>query len=71
MMPFRDILKQKECEAVLLDQLQRAYEATPKVEQKAMLHADDDYAFRFACKSGHLKLANWLWSLCETPKEQS
>ena len=35
-----------------------------------MLHAKDDLAFIMACEHGHLKLAEWLWSICPD-EEQS
>ena len=58
-----EILKQKEGEALLLGQLRGAYEATRKVEQKDMLHADDD-AFGAACGLGYLAIVEWLWGIC-------
>ena len=71
MTTFIEILKQKEGEALLLGQLKSAYEATPKVEQKAMLHADDDNAFGAACGLGHLEIAKWLRGLCQTAEEKT
>ena len=29
-----------------------------------MLHANDDYAFRWACGRGHQDIAKWLWKVC-------
>ena len=40
-------------------------------EKTAMLHADDDNAFRGACTYGHQKIAEWLMGLCQTAEEQS
>jgi hypothetical protein len=27
------------------------------------IHADDDWAFIWSCKNGHLEVAQWLWSI--------
>ena len=36
-----------------------------------MLHADDDYAFRDVCESGHLEIAKWLQDLYHTLEDKT
>ena len=49
MTKFIKILKQKEGEARLLEQLKSTYEGGTEVEQSEMLHSEDDYAFGLDC----------------------
>ena len=71
MSTFQEILKKEESQEALLTQLKETWKSTADDKKSEMLHADDDYAFRWACENGHLTIAEWLWSECKTPDEQS
>ena len=65
------ILKNEGSQEALLAQLKEAWETTADDKKSEMLHAKDNWAFRWACVYGHLDTAQWLWDLCQTSKEQS
>ena len=70
MSTFQEILKKEGSQEALLAQLIEAWETTADDKKSEMLHADDDYAFRWACEYGHIEMAKWLWYLCQTAEEQ-
>ena len=68
---FQEILNIEERQEALLSQLKETWKSTADDKKSEMLHAQDNWAFRWACEHGHLEVAKWLWGICSEQEQSS